>query len=194
MEESRNNLFPIFLKAQQLQILIVGAGNVGEEKLHFLLKSSPDAKVTIVAKEISSEVRALAKNHDVLLLEKAFQIGHLWGQDLVIAATNNRAINLDIRNKAKGKGILVNVADTPDLCDFYLGGIVTKGDLKVAISTNGKSPTFAKRFRQLLEEVLPEDIPEMLNNLRTIRDRLKGDFGQKVKQLNDLTAVLIQDK
>lgn len=194
MEESRNNLFPIFLKAQKLQILIVGAGNVGEEKLHFLLKSSPDAKVTVVAAEISEEVRALAKNHDVVLIEKAFQTGHLWEQDLVIAATNNREVNIDIRNKAKAKGILVNVADTPDLCDFYLGGIVTKGDLKLAISTNGKSPTFSKRFRQLLEATLPDTIPQMLTNLRTIRDQMKGDFGQKVKQLNDLTAVLIDQK
>ncbi len=192
--ESRNNLFPIFLKASQLQILIVGAGNVGLEKLHFLLKSSPDAKVTVVADNILDEVWALAENHSVEIIPNTFKTEHLKGIDIVIAATNNRSTNLEILALAKAHKILVNVADTPDLCDFYLGGIVTKGDLKVAISTNGKSPTFSKRFRQMLETSLPETIPQMLTNLRLIRDQIKGDFGQKVKQLNDLTAVLIDQK
>jgi precorrin-2 dehydrogenase/sirohydrochlorin ferrochelatase len=192
--ESRNNLFPIFLKASQLHILIVGAGNVGLEKLHFLLKSSPDAKVTVVAENILQEVLTLAEHHEVEIISTTFREEHLYGVDIVIAATNNRNTNFDIRALAKANKILVNVADTPDLCDFYLGGIVTKGDLKVAISTNGKSPTFSKRFRQMLEASLPETIPQMLTNLRAIRDNIKGDFGQKVKQLNDLTAVLIDQK
>lgn len=194
-EESRNNLFPIFLKAHQLEILIVGAGNVGLEKLFFLLKSSPEAKITVVAEEIQEDVLVLANKHQqVQIIESSFQVGHLWNKDLVIAATNNRNTNIHIRNQAKAKGILVNVADTPDLCDFYLGGIVTKGDLKIAISTNGKSPTFSKRFRQLLESTLPDSIPQMLLNLRSIRDQMKGDFGYKVNKLNELTAVLIDKK
>ncbi|MEZ5007090.1 MAG: bifunctional precorrin-2 dehydrogenase/sirohydrochlorin ferrochelatase [Chitinophagales bacterium] len=191
MSQNSNPLFPIFLKAHQLNILIVGAGNVGEEKLFFLLKSSPEARVWVVAEEVSDEVTSLASLHpQVIIKQKSFQEEDLLGIDIVIAATNNRAINIEIRKAAKLKGILVNVADTPDLCDFYLGGIVTKGDLKIAISTNGKSPTFSKRFRQVLEETLPDSIPEMLINLRAIRDQLKGDFGSKVKKLNELTAVL----
>lgn len=191
MSQNSNPLFPIFLKAHQLNILIVGAGNVGEEKLFFLLKSSPEARVWVVAEEVSDEVTSLASLHpQVIIKQKTFQEEDLLGIDIVIAATNNRAINIEIRKAAKLKGILVNVADTPDLCDFYLGGIVTKGELKIAISTNGKSPTFSKRFRQVLEETLPDSIPEMLINLRAIRDQLKGDFGSKVKKLNELTAVL----
>lgn len=191
MSTSHNPLFPIFLKANQLNILIVGAGNVGAEKLFFLLKSSPEAKVTVVSDEVSEEVKAIAAEYpQVNICQKSFHADDLLSMDIVIAATNNRATNVAIRTAAKAKGILVNVADTPDLCDFYLGGIVTKGDLKIAISTNGQSPTFAKRFRQVLEEILPDSIPEMLVNLRAIRDQLKGDFGSKVKKLNELTAVL----
>lgn len=191
MSTSHNPLFPIFLKANQLNILIVGAGNVGAEKLFFLLKSSPDAKVTVVSDEISEEVKTIAAEYpQVNIYQKSFHADDLLSVDIVIAATNNKATNVAIRSTAKEKGILVNVADTPDLCDFYLGGIVTKGDLKIAISTNGQSPTFAKRFRQVLEETLPDSIPEMLVNLRAIRDQLKGDFGSKVKKLNELTAVL----
>ena len=84
------------------------------------------------------------------------------------------------------------MADTPDLCDFYLGGIVTKGNLKVAISTNGKSPTAAKRLRQLLEDVLPEELDDLLDNLNAYRETLKGDFEYKVKAMNEITEGLVK--
>jgi len=195
MENERNELFPIFLKAHQLHILIVGGGNVGFEKLFFLLKSSPGAKVRLVSECISEEIGDLTALYpDVNLIHGSFQNAHLENIDLVIAATDARETNIRIRMAAKDKGLLVNVADTPELCDFYLGGIVTKGNLKIAISTNGKSPTFAKRFRQFLEESLPDSIPETLINLRKIRDQLKGDFDHKVRKLNKLTAILTEEQ
>ncbi|MEM6724129.1 MAG: NAD(P)-dependent oxidoreductase, partial [Bacteroidota bacterium] len=100
-------------------------------------------------------------------------------------------LNKQVYRDAKSRQVLINVADTPDLCDFYLGSIVTKGDLKVAISTNGNSPTLAKRFRQVLEEILPDSVPDLLKNMRQIRDRMKGDFSTKVEKLNELTASLL---
>lgn len=189
--ESRNELFPIFLKAHVLNIAIVGAGNVGLEKLFFMLKSSPNAQVRLIAREVSDEVMELIEGKtNIELRKKSFEPADLDGIQIVIAATDDRETNSAIRDIAKGRNVIVNVADTPDLCDFYLGSIVTKGDLKLAISTNGKSPTFAKRFREVLEESLPESVPEMLVNLRKIRDSLKGNFGSKVEQLNELTSVL----
>ncbi|MFK7950237.1 MAG: bifunctional precorrin-2 dehydrogenase/sirohydrochlorin ferrochelatase [Saprospiraceae bacterium] len=191
---SQNPLYPIFLKLHQLKLLIVGAGEVGEEKLRFILKSSPEANITIVAKEVLPPVRALLKNNPnakIKVIEKAFEVTDVDGFDLVIAATNFKEVNLVVQKAAKTYKILVNVADTPDLCDFYLGSIVTRGDLKVAISTNGKSPTFAKRFRQLLEEILPKETGDLLQNLKIVRDNLKGNFEAKVKALNELTASLV---
>lgn len=194
LEKHNNNpLFPIFLKAHRLQILIVGGGEVGYEKLYFLLKSSPDAQVTLVADWIDERIRELAQRFtQIQLIHRKFEAQDLMGKNILIAATNNRATNWTIREQAKERNILVNVADTPDLCDFYLGGIVTKGDLKIAISTNGKSPTFAKRFRQLLEQTLPDTIPQILNNLRRIRQSLKDDFAYKVKRLEEITASLVE--
>lgn len=192
---NQNPLYPIFLKLHELDLLIVGGGEVGHEKLSFILKSSPHARVKLVAKEISPKIHELLyhhTDHKVQLYKKAFEVSDLNAMNIVIAATNDFETNRKIRIVAKANRLLVNVADTPELCDFYMGGIVTKGNLKLAISTNGKSPTFAKRFRQLLEEALPEDVDQLLGNLRTIRDRLKGDFSSKVKKLNDLTADLIQ--
>lgn len=191
-----NTLYPIFLKLHQLNLLIVGAGYVGYEKLHFILKNSPDANITVVAKEVSKEVRDLLSNgkYKVDIIEKPFDGNDLINKDLIIAATDIQKLNIEIQTLAKQQGKLVNVADTPELCDFYLGSIVSRGDLKVAISTNGKSPTFAKRFRQVLEEVLPHDTNDLLKNLKVIRDRLIGDFSEKVKALNEITASLVEEK
>ncbi len=187
-----NELYPVFLKTRQLTLLVAGGGKVAHEKLTFLWKSSPGSRVRLVATRVSPQVRELiaAKGPLVEVFERPFAEPDLEGVDLVIAATNDRAANLLIRRHARERHLLVNVADTPDLCDFYLGSIVTKGDLKIAISTNGRSPTFARRFREMLEELLPASIPEMLVNLRTIRDALKGDFTHKVDRLNELTSIL----
>lgn len=187
-----NELYPIFLKVHSFDTLIVGGGEVGLEKLSFLLKSSPKAKLTLVAKEIKPEIKELAKLHSsVKLIEREFFSEDLTEMQMAIIATEDRALNLAIRNEAKERGILVNVADTPDLCDFYLGSIVTKGDLKIAISTNGKSPTIAKRLKELLHDVLPDEIDDLLQNMKAVRDQLKGDFGQKVRRLNQLTEALV---
>ena len=187
--EERNNLFPVFLKLEELDTLIVGGGNVGLEKLHALLKSSPFARVTIVASRIKDEIRSLASGSDrIWLIERNFRVRDLASKDLVLLATDDPELHRRIRTLARKKRLLVNVADTPALCDFYLGSVVTKGNLKLGISTNGKSPTMAKRMREYLEEALPDDTNELLNNMQTIRDRIKGDFAEKVKMLNDLTS------
>ncbi len=188
-----NDLYPIFLKAHKLNILLVGGGFVGTEKLHFLLKSSPEAQVTVVSEEFCEDFLDLALGaKNVTLIEDSYQEKYLAGKHIVVAATDDPHVNLQIREESKERFLLVNVADTPELCDFYLGGIVTKGNLKVAISTNGKSPTAAKRIRQLLEEVLPEELDDLLENLNAYRDTLKGDFEYKVKAMNEATAELIR--
>ncbi len=190
-----NPLFPIFLKAHELNLLIVGGGNVAEEKLGFLLKGSPDARVTVVGTLIREEVRALAKGRpNVVLHERPFAWEDLDGRHIIICATDDRPLHEAIRRETAKRGILTNVADTPELCDFYLGGVVTKGDLKIAISTNGKSPTLAKRIRQYLEEALPDDTQQLIDNLRAYRETLTGDFAEKVREMNEVTAGLLEGK
>lgn len=192
IQQEKNNLYPIFLKVHQLNVLLIGAGNVGLEKLSFLLKSSPDAKVQIVAIEISTEVNNLALNHNVEIIQNVYNSDYLNNKDLVIVATDNNNVNTQAYKDCKQRNLLVNVADTPHLCDFYLGGIVTKGNVKIAISTNGKSPTTAKRLRQFFEEVIPEDINEFVQNLNAYRKTIKGNFEKKVETLNKLTESLVK--
>ena len=188
MTPERNNLFPVFLKLESLDTLLVGAGNVGLEKLTALLKSSPEARITIVATRVHEEVRAIAeRNPNITLCERAFIETDLDEKDLAILAANDRYLHGRIKARAKQKRILVNVADTPDLCDFYLGSVVTKGNIKIGISTNGQSPTIAKRLREFFEDIIPDDTDTLLRNMRAIRDRVKGDFAEKVRVLNEIT-------
>ncbi|MDB5242877.1 MAG: siroheme synthase, partial [Spirosoma sp.] len=186
-----NTLFPIFIKAEQLHILIVGGGYVGLEKLTAVLINSPAARVTLVAPDIRSEIPDMCQTHpSVNLRREIYRPEHLETCDLVIVGTNDKAVNRQVQADCKARRILVNVADTPDLCDFYLSSVVRKGDLKIAISTNGKSPTFAKRFREVLEDILPDSLQDTLDNLTAIRQQLKGDFVQKMEKLNEITRVL----
>lgn len=185
----RNNLFPVFLKLESLETLIVGGGHVGLEKLTAILKNSPHAKISLVARTIHEPIKTLAAQHEnVRLFERNFKLWDLWNKDLLILATDSRNLHETIRKFARSRRLLINVADTPDLCDFYLGSVVTKGNLKIGVSTNGKSPTISKRIREYLEEALPEETNELLDNMNKIRDQIKGDFNHKVKVLNEVTA------
>ena len=190
-----NQLFPVFLKLNDLHTVLVGAGNVGLEKLNAVMNNSPRARVTVIAKEVLPEVHVLAEKFDrVKIIQQAFADTDLDNADLVIAATGNSELNEYIRQSARDRKLMVNVADKPALCDFYLASIVQKGDLKIAISTNGKSPTVAKRIKEILSEGIPEEIDDTLQQVNQLRNRLNGDFSDKVKQLNKITAVLVARK
>ena len=189
--DSKNPLFPVFLKAEEMNILLVGAGPVGLEKASGLLKNSPNTALRIIAEQVSPEVAELKNQFpQISIKQKTFEEKDLENTQVLILAINNRELSASIRENAHKRNILVNVADTPDLCDFYLSSVVQKGNLKIAVSTNGKSPTIAKRIREFLEDVLPDEIDELLENIHTIRNSVKGDFAEKVKKLNELTASL----
>ncbi len=188
-----NNLFPVFFKLNQLSVLIVGGGKIGLEKITAVLGNSPTTNVTLVATKVQAAIKAMQREYPNLVIkEKPYEISDLENQDLVIAGTGNLELSKEIAQEAKKRRILINVADTPQLCDFYLGSIVQKGDLKIAISTNGKSPTLSKRLKEVFtEELNEEDLQTTLDNLNKFRNRLKGDFDNKVKQLNKVTESLV---
>lgn len=188
-----NDLFPVFLKLEQLRLLIVGGGNVGLEKLQAVVHNSPSTRVLLVATEINDAIKTIAQHYSTITLEeRPYDRTDVDECDLAIVAVNDRVLSEIIKTDAKQKNKLVNVADTPELCDFYLGSVVKKGNLKIAISTNGKSPTIAKRLKETFNEALPGELDEVLDNMQTIRNRLNGNFEYKVKKLNALTRILVQ--
>ena len=190
----RNELYPIFLKVSNLNTLIVGGGNVALEKLTFLLKSSPGAQVQMVSPMFRDETIKLAALHNIKMVKDAYHHKYLEGKHMVVATTDNIAVNELVYKECRERNILVNVADNPPFCDFYMGGIVTKGNVKVAISTNGKSPTTAKRLRQFFEDVIPDNIDDLVQNLNEFRKTIKGDFEEKVETLNEFTKGLVNKK
>ena len=193
--QNSNNLFPIFLKLENLRMLIVGGGYVGKEKLEAVISNSPATAITLVATQICDAIKEIAKQYpNINLIEKPYDSNDLEDKDIVIAAINDAAVSEQVAQDAKSKKILVNAADKPELCDFYLSSVVKKGNLKIAISTNGKSPTIAKRVKEVLNETLPDEIDALLNNMQNIRNKLSGDFAEKVNQLNELTKSLINKK
>ncbi|MFP3599563.1 bifunctional precorrin-2 dehydrogenase/sirohydrochlorin ferrochelatase [Chryseobacterium sp. SIMBA_029] len=186
-----NTLFPIFLKTEHLRFLIVGGGNVGLEKAETLLRQNPNIKIKVVSKNFGEKFKDLLNDHPhIQYFEKDFEEADINDIDIVIAATDDKVLHQKIKYISNSKNILVNAADQPDLCDFYLGSIIKKGNLKIAVSTNGKSPTIAKRLREVLDGTIPEEIDDILNNLEHLRTHLSGDFKNKLEVLNKITKIL----
>lgn len=187
-----NKLFPVFLKLEHLSLLIVGGGTVALEKLNAVLTNSPATKIKLVGTSVSDAIRALAVDFsNIQIEERPFEISDLENVQVVISAVDDKQASVEIALQARAKGKLINVADKPELCDFYLGSIVRKGNLKIAISTNGKSPTIAKRIKETINELIPHEVDDVLDNMHFIRNGINGNFDEKVRQLNDLTKVLV---
>ncbi len=194
-EKQINKLFPVFLKLENLNVVLVGGGTIAHEKLTAILNNSPATKIKVVGEKINAEIKELVSGYDTIeLKERKYQKTDLQNANLVITAVGDINVSEQITKDANEAGILINAADKPDLCDFYLGSIVQKGDLKIAISTNGKSPTMAKRIKETLSDVFPDETQEVLENLYTIRENLKGNFEHKVRTLNHITKELTLPK
>lgn len=193
-QSNTNHLFPVFLKLDQLSVLLIGGGNVALEKLNAIINNAPETEVHIVTAVLDSRIESLINKHSNLHISlKPYESSDLRGADIIIAAVHDLTLSEQIYKDAKIAGILINVADKPELCDFYLSSIVQKGNLKIAISTNGKSPTIAKRLKEVLNDAIPHELNDLLENMEQLRSRLKGNFASKVNKLNKITKVLIDD-
>jgi siroheme synthase-like protein len=140
----------MFLKLEGRQCLVVGAGKVGEPKIGALLETG--ARIRVVALAASAQVREWVRAGLLELELSAFNADDLAGAFLAIIATNSRNLNERVYHEAQRRGVLCNVVDVPDLCDFFYPAVVKRGDLQIAISTAGQSPSLAQKIRQQLEK------------------------------------------
>src|SRR6202049_4852463 len=140
----------MFLKLEGRQCLVVGAGKVGEPKIGGLLETG--ACIRVVALAATTAVREWARAGKLELELRAFSAEDLDGAFLTIVATNSRNLNERIYHEAQRRGVLCNVVDVPDLCDFFYPAVVRRGDLQIAVSTAGQSPSLAQKIRQQLEK------------------------------------------
>jgi precorrin-2 dehydrogenase/sirohydrochlorin ferrochelatase len=201
-----SSLFPMFLKLEGKRCLVVGAGKVGEPKIGGLIDTG--ARIRVIALQASEAVQGWAQAGKISLEHRAFDAGDLDGTFLAIVATALRALNGSIYREAQRRGVLCNVVDVPEYCDFYYPAVVHRGDLQIAISTNGQSPSLSQKLRQQLErqfgpgyaqwvaelgetrrlvlasDLAPERKSELLHSLAS-REAVKAALAESAK--NELT-------
>lgn len=161
------SLFPIFLKLTGRPCVVIGAGHLAESKITSL--RAADAAVTVIAPQASETIREQAAAGELAFLERHYKEGDLTGAFLVVAATDDPAVNRAVFAEATEKGVLCNAVDDPPFCDFYFPSVVRRGDLQIAISTAGNSPALAQQLRKELNEQLPLDLGEWLADLGNLR-------------------------
>lgn len=165
--------YPVNLDIRNRKCLVVGGGAVGTRKVMTLLDCG--AKVTVVSTDVAEKLQELSDSDIIKLEKRPFQISDLDEMFLVIGATDNQEINKEIHSEAERLGILCNIADRPEDCNFILPAIVNRGDLIIAISTSGKSPAFAKKMRKDLEKKFGTEYAEFLKLMGEIRNKLLSE-------------------
>lgn len=196
--------FPIFVDAQHISCLVVGAGEVAARKCELLLKTP--AKITIVAPWVSDTVKQLAKSEQVTLITRAYESADLNEKQMVFVATDCEQTNKRIHDEAHAKRILVNVVDNTPLCKFITPSIVDRSPIIIAMSSGGVAPVLLRYIRQKLESVIPHNIKRLGDFSETFRDKVKsglasvtdrryfweevldGDIGENVLQGNKQQA------
>jgi precorrin-2 dehydrogenase / sirohydrochlorin ferrochelatase len=174
------NLFPMFMKLSGKRCLVVGAGKIGEPKIGGLMDTG--ARIHVVAIAASDQVREWADAGKIDLELRAFSSTDLDGMFLAVVATASRSLNERVYFEAQERGVLCNVVDVPDLCDFFYPAVVRRGDLQIAISTAGQSPSLAQRLRQQLERQFGDGYAAWVEQLgETRRLVLASDLDKETK-------------
>jgi siroheme synthase-like protein len=169
------SLLPIFVKLEGRMVVVVGGGVIAEGKLAALLTAG--ARIRVVAPDVTAEIADLAQRGKVEWRAKLFESADLHGAFLVIAATSAPGVNEAVYREAEARGLLCNAVDDIDHCHFYYGSVVQRGDLQIAISTNGKSPALAQRLRLQLEKEFGPEYELWLEWLGTARELVRAGEG-----------------
>ncbi|MFH1371246.1 MAG: bifunctional precorrin-2 dehydrogenase/sirohydrochlorin ferrochelatase [Planctomycetota bacterium] len=162
--------YPIFLELGGRRVVIIGGGTVAARKAEPVLKAG--ARLVVVAERISDVLRGLCGGTKTELIESKYSKDYLVGATLTIAATDNVELNGRIYKDCQELEILCNVVDSPGLCDFYVPAVVKRGDLQIAIGTEGKSPAYAGHIRKKLENIFTEKHGEFLAELEAVRGHI----------------------
>ena len=166
---------PIFLKLRNTPALVVGGGSVAERKIDLLIRAG--ARVTVVAPEIGSKVKALLDQQKLQWIEDRFEPTHLSQALIAIAATDNEDVNRAVSDAARQQNLPVNVVDQPDLCTFTVPSIVDRSPVIIAIGTGGASPVLARMLKARLETLIPAAYGRLAGIAREFRDQVKAALG-----------------
>ena len=170
------NRFPLCINLEDKRFLIVGYGRIAKRKLKAISEFTSNIK--IITKDPTEE--ELGKGIEIV--NKCFDEKDLEGVDFVITATGSREQDEAIVAACKSRGIPVNAADDRDECDFFLPGIIKRGDLVVSVSTSGKSPAYSRHLREQIEDVIPDNIEKVLDILGELRKTLPTKVEPQVER------------
>ena len=179
--------YPIYLDLKDKKVVVIGAGSVAERKVKSLC--SAGAKVLVVAKDIDQDFAKSCEQESVKAISGSYSKEYLKGAVLAIAATDDTFLNKQVYNDCHKLSVLCNVVDVPELCDFYVPAVVKRGDLQIAVSTDGSCPAYAVRLRKKLEEIFTEDHARFITELKTAREKIIkriSDIGKRKEILQEL--------
>lgn len=177
-------MYPLFLKLEKSPCLVIGGGIIAERKIIGLLEAG--AHITLISPDVTDGLMELIESHSIDYLNRSFKDGDTEGFFLIIAATNSRESNKQVYSEAQRSNSLINCVDDPEYCNFYVPAQVTRGSLKIAVSTEGKLPILARRMRQHLNKMFPKNMGDKLEALGEIRREIireAGDDDEKKKAM-----------
>lgn len=177
------DLFPIFLVMKEQRCVVVGGGQVAERKVQNLLEYP--VQIDVISPQATPKLQSWSEEHRINWIARSFQPADIQGAFLVFAATDDQKVNREVAGLCQEKGILVNAVDDPDFCDFYIPSTVRRNSLVLAISTEGKSPAYAKRLRQQLEENITDAHGKFVDLLGEQRELVK----QRVPDIKTRQAI-----
>lgn len=178
-----NHLFPIFLNLNDQLCLVIGGGKVAERKIYNLLDYG--AQIKVISPQICPQIELWAREKLVHLEQREFFVDDLKDAFIVFAATDDTKLNQEISRLCRSHGALVNAVDDPPCCDFFVPSILRRNSLVVAISTEGKSPAYARRLRRELEEIITREHGEFVDLLGDLRELIKNN----VADINQRRAI-----
>ena len=172
--------YAIFLELNKRRVVVIGGGTVAVRKAQTLLDSG--ARLIVVAEDIDKLMTALCKHGNTELIRSRYEKTYLTGAVLAIAATNDHELNKQIYKDCQELEILCNVVDEPELCDFFVPAVVKRGDLQIAVGTDGKCPAYAGHIRKKLEKIFVEKHGEFLNELEKMRLKIINEIPEENKR------------
>lgn len=183
------SLYPIFLKLEGHKVLVVGGGQIAEQKIEAVLRSATD--VTVLSPEISPLIQRWCNERRLTHIAKEFHPGITKGYFLVIACTDSEPVNRAVYQEAREFGALANAVDDPGYCDFYAPAVVSRGDFQIAISTGGNSPALAQKVRKNLEQEFGPEYESWAAWLGRMRDAIRSTLprSENRKELLHLLAL-----
>ncbi len=183
--------YPIFLELSGRRVVVIGGGAVALRKAQSLLAAG--ARVVVVAEHIDDMLTIHSQAANAELVKSKYSKDYLVGAALVIAATNKPELNRRIYKDCQELEILCNVVDEPELCDFFVPAVVKRGDLQIAIGTDGHSPAYAGHIRKKLEQIFTDKHGEFLAELKTLRKRIIEEVPDPADR-KALLGQLVDDK